>query len=121
MKIIINEQDLNIYALSWDKKDALKTYELYGKNMNMEEIIWRGWQNDLREYLYNPCDREIIWIVGEKGNEGKSFFQSNVREEFGYSRVGRLELGETARNIYHILRKHCSSNTNILQFNLARG
>ena len=49
----------------------------------------------------------IIWVVGEKGNEGKSFFQSNEREEFSYSRVSVLELGETARNIYHILGKLC--------------
>ena len=54
-----------------DKKDALKAYELYGKNMDMKEIIWRGWQKDLREYLDKKCDRKIIWVVGERGNEGK--------------------------------------------------
>ena len=56
-----------------------------------------------------------------EGNEGKSFFQSNVREEFGYSRVSRLELGETARNTYHILGFFFSSNTDIFLFNLPRG
>ena len=42
---------------------------------------------DLRQYLDKPCNRKIIWVVGEKGNEGKSFFQRNIREEFSYSRV----------------------------------
>ena len=46
------------------------------KNKNMEEINWRGWQRNLREYMnYVPCGRKVIWVVGERGNEGKSFFQ----------------------------------------------
>ena len=122
LKIIINEEDLNIHALEGDMKEALKTYELYGKNMNMEEINWRGWQKDLREYLDKPCNRKMIWVVGEKGNEGKSFFQRNVREEFlKNSRVSKLELGETYRNTFHILGKLNSTNINIFLFNVARG
>ena len=35
-KIIINGEDLNIHALSANKKDALKAYEHYGKKR-----IWR--------------------------------------------------------------------------------
>ena len=88
--------------------------------MDMEEINWRGWQKDLREYLDKPCNRKIIWVVGKRGNEGKSFFQRNVREEFGYSRVSTLELGETARNTFHILGKLNSTNTNIFLFNVPR-
>ena len=30
-----------------------------------------------------PCNRKIIWVVGVVGNEGKSFFQRNICEEFG--------------------------------------
>ena len=109
-----------------DKKEALQTYELYGKNMDMKQIICRGWQKDLKEYFDNPCDRKIIWVVGERGNKRndgnkrKSFFQSNVREEFGYSRVCTLQLGETSRNTYHILGKICSTNTDIFLFNVPR-
>ena len=121
LKIIVNKHGLNIEAFSRDKKDALKTYELYGKNMDMEEINWRGWQMDLREYLDRPCNRKIIWIVGTDGNEGKSFFQRNICEEFGYSRVCKLELGGPSRDIFHILGKLISSNTDIFLFNLPRG
>ena len=75
MKIIINKQCFNINALGVDKKEALKTYELYGKNMDMKEINRRGWQKDLRQYLDKQCDRKVIWVIGKRGNEGKSFFQ----------------------------------------------
>ena len=120
MKTIINKSGCNINGLERDKKEALHTYELYGKNMDMKEIIWRGWQMDLRQYLDKQCDRKVIWIIGENGNEGKSFFQSNVREEFGYSRVSTLELSENSRNTFHILGKVCSTNTDIFLFNLPR-
>ena len=119
LKIIINEEDLNIHALDSDMKEALKTYELYGKNMDMEEINWRGWQMDLRQYLDKPCNRKIIWVVGTDGNEGKSFFQRNICEEFGYSRVCRVELID-ARDTFHIVGKEFSSNTDIFLFNLSR-
>ena len=106
-------------GLNFEKleRNALCAYEHYGKNMNMEEIIWRGWQKDLRQYLDRPCNRKIIWIVGEEGNEGKSFFQRNICEEFGYSRVCKLELGGPSRDIFHILGKLISSNTDIFLFN----
>merc|ERR1711954_342530 len=86
---IVNKHGFNenIFECENDKKFALKTYKLYGKNMDMKDIEWRGWQKDLRQYLDKPCDRKVIWVVGNDGNEGKSFFQENIREEFGYSRV----------------------------------
>merc|ERR1712112_377639 len=96
------------------------TYELHGKNMDRKDIEWRGWQMDLRQYLDKPCDRKVIWVVGNDGNEGKSFFQENIREEFWYSRVCTLELSENPRNTFHILGKLCSTNTDIFLFNVAR-
>ena len=68
-----------------------------------------------------PCDRKVIWVVGKEGNEGKSFFQVNIKEEFGYSRVCKLELSENSRNTFHIMGKICSTNTDIFLFNVARG
>ena len=121
LKKIVNKYNFNVNGLERGMKDALDIYELHGKNMDMKDIEWRGWQRDLRQYLDKPCDRKVIWIVGKGGNEGKSFFQANIREEFGYSRVCTLELGENSRNTFHILGKICSTNTDIFLFNLPRG
>ena len=68
-----------------------------------------------------PCDREVIWVVRKERNEGKSFFQANIKVEFGYSRVCKLELSENSRNTFHIIGKICSTNTDIFLFNVARG
>ena len=86
----------------------------------MKDIEWRGWQKDLRQYLDKPCDRKIIWIVGKEGNEGKSFFQANIRDEFGPSRVCKLPLSENSRNTFHIMGNICSNKTDIFLFNVAR-
>merc|ERR1712082_323013 len=119
---IVNKHEFNenIFECEKDMKEALKTYELHGKNMDMKDIEWRGWQMDLRKYLDKPCDRKVIWIVGKEGNEGKSFFQSNIREEFGYSRVCKLELGENSRNTFHVMGKIYSNKTDIFSFNVTR-
>ena len=79
---IVNKHGYNEHIFEWenDMKEALKTYKLHGKNMDMEDIEWRGWQRDLRQYLDKPCDRKVIWVVGKEGNEGKSFSQANIKE-----------------------------------------
>ena len=48
LKIIINKHGFDINTFSVDKKDAYKTYELYVKNMDMKEIIWRGWLKEMK-------------------------------------------------------------------------
>ena len=46
----------------------------------------KPWQNELMKYI-EPHDREIIWVVGKDGNEGKSWFQNYVKSVFGPQRV----------------------------------
>ena len=68
LKIIVNRHNFNVNGLEKDMKEALDTYELHGKNMDMKDIEWRGWQMDLTQYLDKPCDRNVIWVVGKEGN-----------------------------------------------------
>ena len=124
LKIIIENHDVNTDSLPQNMKDALVTYDLYGKkmDMNMQEINWNGWQKDLIQYMnYVSCNMKVIWVVGARGNEGKSFFQWNIHEEFGYSKVSALQLGKQSRNTFHILGKLYSTNNDIFLFNVERG
>ena len=68
---IMDKHGYNENMLGNDMKDALNTYKLYGKNMDMKDIEWRGWQIDLRQYLDKPWDRKVNWVFGNDGNEGK--------------------------------------------------
>ena len=56
-----------------------------------------------------------------KGDEGETFFHSNLHDEFGYSRVSALEHEENSRNTFHILGKLYSTNNDTFLFNVARG
>ena len=71
--------------------------------------------------LDEKCDRKVIWVIGEYGNEGKSYFQENICEEYGYSKVCTMELSENSRNTFHILRQIYTCVTDIFLFNIPRG
>merc|ERR1711954_587212 len=83
LKIIVNKHNFNVNGLEKDMKDALDIYELHGKNMDMKDIEWRGWQRDLRQCLDKPCERKVIWIVSQGGNEGKSFSRKILKKSLG--------------------------------------
>ena len=118
-EIIENKANFNENALSKEMKEALDIFNLYGKSCQMVKTNWRGWQHGLRTYLNKPTEREIIWVIGTKGNEGKSFFQERVCEEFGHDKVCNMEISDSHKNIFYILKK-CSSTANIFMFNLPR-
>ena len=64
--------------MSKDKKEALELFENRGQVKEIKAVEWRPWQRDMLEYVNNPTRRRIIWIVGKKGNEGKTFFQDQI-------------------------------------------
>ena len=45
-------------------------------------MILRPWQEKLVE-LIKPSERDIIWIVGSVGNEGKTWFQKYLKDIHG--------------------------------------
>ena len=50
----------------------------------MKDIEWRGWQMDLRQY---HVIEKLYGLLEMREMKEKHFFQANIREEFGYSRV----------------------------------
>ena len=67
LKLIVDKYGFNENIFESDMKEALQTYKLHGKNMNVEDIEWRGWKRDLRQYLDKPCDKKVLWVVGKEG------------------------------------------------------
>ena len=47
-----------------------------------------------------PCHREVIWVIGEKGNEWKSRFQEFLESKFGWE--SRLWYGYQNEEIKHL-------------------
>ena len=120
MADIAEKESMNTSLLSKDKQEAIDLYEKFGKNMEKRDIQWKGWQQKLHGYLNEKCDRKIFQVVGREGGEGKTFFQKNIQFEFGSERVSVIPLVENERNIFPVLKKYTSNNTDIFLFNIPR-
>ena len=70
--------------------------------------------------IHQPSYREIFWILGVKGNDGKSWFQGYMETFYGYARVVRLDLRNKTGNILHTLSKRPLQTTDIFLFNDTR-
>ena len=62
----------------------------------------------------------MIWIRGDNGNEGKSWFQNYVQMFFGYHRVCRLDLRIKHANVCNVLKKRTLGTIDIFLFNDSR-
>ena len=82
IKKIVHE--LHAPTASLDKEDmaAFKLFEKHGDVKEIKDVEWRPWQKKILEYVNNPTKKRVIWVVGEKGNEGKTFFQDQIEEKY---------------------------------------
>ena len=60
-----------------------------------------------------PSDREVIWVWGQTGNKGKSWFQGYLETRYGYARVVSLDLKIKRANVLHALTKQPPSTNDI--------
>ena len=106
-------------SLDKENKEALDLYRKQIPRMDIDSVELRKWQKDLMQ-LMRPSRRQIIWVVGRKGNEGKSWFQGYLETFYGYSRVVRLDICNKTSNIFHALSRRPLSTTDIFLFNEPR-
>ena len=86
VNILNSNANIEEAALNETQKKALYLYQ--SSNTSTFDIInLRPWQKDLLRYFNKPSFRKIIWVTGENGNEGKTFFQKYVKSLFGSRRV----------------------------------
>ena len=79
----------------------------------------RPWQSKLQENL-TPSDREIIWVVGESGNEGKTWFQNYLLAQYGYNRTFTTSIKKCSQGILHTLSKLVLPLIDVFIFNIPR-
>ena len=72
------------------------------------------------EYVNNPTQRRVIWVVGEKGNEGKTFIQDKIEEQYELHHVCSLYLTESSKNLLHYMQGCVDITTDIFLFNIPR-
>ena len=80
----------------------------------------RPWQEEALKLIDNPPEREVIWITGRQGNEGKTWFQCYTESYFGFHRVARVDLRIKHKNVCNVLKKRSLGGVDIFLFNDSR-
>ena len=83
--------------------------------------------------IEQPTYREVIWIVCQKGSEGKTFLQNYIKYYYSDRRVIATDIATSAKNLAHFLAKfpleckdiflinhHCST-TDIIAYDMLEG
>ena len=79
----------------------------------------RPWQQKLLGEI-KPSYRDIIWVVGRKGAEGKSWFQQYLVQLCGSHRVFHSTIEKRSDGILHALSKRLLSLIELFIFNIPR-
>ena len=117
---IIDEGNICEQSLSKEKQEALLLFRRQQPQLDISDVELRPWQQDAMKYFESPTERQVIWIRGNNGNEGKSWFQNYVQTFFGYHRVCRLDLRIKHGNICNVLKKRTLGTIDIFLFNDSR-
>ena len=122
VKLIVQELNEPTVGLRKEHAEALELFEKHGQVKDVKPVEWRPWQKGVLEYINNPTQRRIIWVVGGRGDEGKSFFQDRIEEQYGMHRVCAMDFTESSRNLLDCMRKEVDIiTTDIFLFNIERG
>ena len=82
----IEEHEIPEESLRKEYKEAKELYIKHKKNIDLDNVVLRPWQEALLNHI-KPTDREVIWVIGRKGNEGKSWFQEYMESKYGWGKV----------------------------------
>ena len=117
---IIDKGIVREESLSKDRKYALDLYRKQRPRFDIANMELRSWQEQALTIIEKPTERQVIWITGRQGNEGKTWFQCYVEAYFGFHRVVRIDLRSKHANVCQILKKGSLGSIDIFLFNDAR-
>ena len=117
---LIVEHDINEQSLIAEQREALLLFRRQQPQFEIVNVELRQWQQDAMKYFESPTQRQVIWIRGNNGNEGKTWFQNYVQAFYGFHRVCRLDLRIKHENICNVLKKRTLGTIDIFLFNDSR-
>ena len=119
---MLGEGLVSYQALPREMKEAVDLYmENQADFRDVGNVELKPWQESLLEYVQQPCDREIFWIIGKEGNEGKNWFQKYVKSWLGARRVVTgIDIKANNASIFQALRKCPIVTADIFLFNIGK-
>ena len=107
-------------SLTREYKIALDLYRKQRPKFDIVNKELRPWQEQALKLIEHPSERQVIWITGRKGNEGKTWFQCYLESYFGFNRVFRTDLRIKHANVCNTLKKRNLGTVDIFLFNDSR-
>ena len=110
--IVLGEKIASIITSGQTKEESLSKknkycLDLYRKNkalIHAQDVELKKWQTILMKYFSEeekgPSYRVVIWVIGKRRNEGKTWFQSYVESYYGYRCLARFDLKSRAEDIF---------------------
>ena len=118
---IVAEDGISEESIPSVYKDSLNLFVKQKQVIDQQNVILRPWQKDLMCKIENPTQREVIWVKGANGCEGKSWFQGYVESNFGWNRVvSGMDIKVKNSSICHALGKRPLTTTDIFLFNVGK-
>ena len=119
---MLGEGVVSYQALPREMKEGVDLYmENQADFRDVGNVELKPWQESLLEYVQQPCDREIFWVVGKEGNEGKNWFQKYVKSWLGARRVVTgIDIKANNASIFQALRKCPIATADIFLFNIGK-
>ena len=119
---MLGEGVVSYQALPREMKEGVDLYmENQADFRDVGNVELKPWQESLLEYVQQPCDREIFWVVGQEGNEGKNWFQKYVKSWLGARRVVTgIDIKANNGSIFQALRKCPIATADIFLFNIGK-
>ncbi len=70
---MIENGEIEQESLSRDNAHAFGVYNKMRPIIDVKSMELRAWQDQVLQLVEEPTSRHIIWIIGRRGNEGKSW------------------------------------------------
>ena len=80
----------------------------------------KRWQKQVLNFLDRPSERSVYWIIGARGNEGKTFIQKYIQQLYGTRRVLKTEINGKKSDLAYLLSKETLTCKDIFLFNFLR-
>lgn len=117
VKEALNDKGIDVKSL---RKEYVKALEITAvQSSHNGYVSLKPWQKSLLKVM-KPSQREIMWVTGKKGAEGKSWFQEYIEHYYGSKRVFRCSVNKQPEPILHALSKMSLALIDVFVFNIPR-
>ena len=117
--LLNSNENLTEEYLTDKYKKALKLYrESQVRHVPAyEHATLKPWQKEVLTFFQQPTHREVIWVVGQKGGEVKTFLQYYIKYYYSNRRVIVTDIATSTKDIAYFLAKFPLACKDIFMFN----